>query len=164
MPPPNKNNPYAKAAGAYDTHAQAHTPDQRELEARILLKANRMMQELLDNWENISAQQIEDALKYNRQIWMLFYDTALENKDGGRPNDLRNNIINLANFIFKREMEILADPQKQKFDVLLNINREISAGLMTQNAATEAKRREEQSSSSGGSAPPPSGSSTDISG
>lgn len=129
------NNPYATAAGAYGTNAQKHTPDQRELEGRVLLKAAKMIQDLQADWDNVSTQILEETLKYNRQIWMMFYDTALENPEnpGGveRPNDLRSNIINLANFIFKRELDIMADPQKQKLDVLININREIAAGLMT---------------------------------
>jgi flagellar biosynthesis activator protein FlaF len=129
------NNPYASAAGAYGSHAQKHTPDQRELEGRVLLKAARMIQDLQNDWDNITPDILEQTLKYNRQIWMMFYDTALENPptpDGTqRPNDLRSNIINLANFIFKRELEIMAKPEKQKLDVLVNINREIAAGLMT---------------------------------
>ncbi len=153
---PNKDNPYAKATSAYDNHAQAHTTDQRELEGRILLKSNRKIQALIDGWDDRSKDALEEALTYNRQIWLLFYDTALENKDGDRPNDLRSNIVNLANFIFKRELEITSNPRKEKLDILISINREIAAGLMT---------RQQQS------APPvsppqhkPSGMRTDISG
>ena len=129
----NPQNPYAKASGAYDTNAQTNAGSQREMEGRILLKSNKQLQAVLDNWDNQAKDQLADALTYNRQIWMLFYDTALENKDGGRPSDLRSNIVNLANFIFKRELDILADPKPQKLDVLININREIAAGLMVNN-------------------------------
>lgn len=140
----NKNNPYAQAAGAYDTNAQANAGNQRELEARVLLKSNRMLQQLIDGWDDRPKDLLEETLKYNRQVWMLFYDTALENKDGDRPNDLRSNIVNLANFIFKREMEIMANPQKEKLDILININREISAGLMiNQENETTAKPAQE---------------------
>lgn len=124
-------NPYAQAAGAYGDNAQKHTPDQRELEGRILLKAANMLTNLQSDWENVTPQILEETLKYNRQIWMIFYDTALENPEGNRPNDLRSNIINLANFIFKREVDIMAKPEKQKLDILISINREIAAGLMT---------------------------------
>ncbi len=134
---PNKptNNPYAQAAGAYGTHAQKHTPDQRELEARVLLKSAKMLQDLRDGWAGANYELIEATLKYNRQIWMMFYDTAVENREGEeRPNDLRSNIINLANFIFKREMDILTDKNRveapQRLDVLISINREIAAGLL----------------------------------
>lgn len=123
-------NPYAKAAGAYGDHAQKHTTDQRELEGRVLLKSARMLQDLQEQWDNSNRDLIESTLKYNRQIWLMFYDAALENPEGNRPNDLRSNIINLSNFVFKREVEILTHPSKEKLDVLININKEIAAGLM----------------------------------
>lgn len=131
MPSSNHpDNPYAKAAGAYGNHSQKHTPDPRELEARVLLKSANMISELQDNWENKDKEEIEEMLRYNRQIWVLFYDTAKENPEGALPDSIRNNIINLANFVFKHSVGILADPQKEKFDILKEINREIAAGLM----------------------------------
>jgi flagellar protein FlaF len=129
MQPPN--TPHAKAAGAYGDHARQHTPDQRELEARILLKSAKTISDIQADWENLNIAVLSEALQYNRQVWMVFYDTALENPEGDRPNDLRSNIINLANFVFKREMEILSEPTKEKLTVLININKEIAAGLMT---------------------------------
>lgn len=141
-------NPYAKAAGAYDNNAQKNSSSQREMEARILLKANRMLQTLQADWDNLDKVALEEALTYNRKIWMLFYDTALENKDGGRPNDLRSNIVNLANFIFKREIEILTDAKKEKLDILISINREIAAGLMTAPATEPVAPVEKQQGTS----------------
>ncbi len=128
---PTPNNPYASAASAYGSHAQQHTPDQRETEARVLLKAAQMFRDLQSNWDSANLEVIEATLKYNRNVWMMFYDTALENPEGNRPNDLRSNIVNLANFIFKREIDIMSDPKKEKLDILVNINREIAAGLMS---------------------------------
>lgn len=125
-------NPYASAAGVYGDHAQKHTPDQRELEARVLLKSAAMLQGLQNDWGNVSKEILQETLEYNRQIWMLFYDTALENPEGNRPNDLRSNIINLANFIFKREVDIMSKPEPKKLDAIININRELATGLMQQ--------------------------------
>lgn len=139
MPNNKQNNPYAQAAGAYDQSAQSHTPDQRELEGRVLLKAARMIKDLQDNWDSVNAELLESTLKYNRQVWMMFYDTALENPEGDRPNDLRSNIINLANFIFKRELEIMAAPEKEKLNILININKEIAAGLMSKPISAAAE-------------------------
>jgi flagellar protein FlaF len=145
---PNNNNPYASAAGAYGQNAQKHTPDQRELEGRVLLKAAGMIKALQEDWDNIDPIKLEETLTYNRQIWMLFYDTALENPEnpGGviRPNDLRSNIINLANFVFKRQLDIMAAPEKQKLDILININREIAEGLLTKPAASAADKSGEK--------------------
>jgi len=141
-PPSSVNtpaNPYAQAAGAYGDNAQKHTPDQRELEARVLLKSTKSLQDLQDSWGSQTPENLEEVLNYNRQIWMMFYDAAIENTEGDRPGDLRSNIINLANFIFKREVEILARPESQKLDSLISINREIAAGLMTRPPATDSK-------------------------
>ena len=124
----DNNDTHSKAAGAYDD-AQQNTSDQRELEARILLKSNRMIQQLTTMWDTRPDELLEETLKYNRNIWMLFYDTAMEKKENAQPDALRKNIINLANFIFKREMDILANPDKGKLDILLSINNEIAAGL-----------------------------------
>lgn len=152
LPPDNKRSQkdHAAAAGAYGESIQKNTPDQRELEAHVLLKSTKFLQDLQGDWENMTPEVLEETLKYNRQIWMMFYDTALENPEGDRPNDLRSNIINLANFIFKRELEILGSPAKEKLDVLININREIAAGLMSQ-AANSDQEQENKKPPEGGS-------------
>lgn len=127
-----QGNAHTDAASAYGAHAQKHAVDPRETEGRVLLKAANRLKDLQDNWDKTSTASISEVLKYNRQIWMMFFDTAIEDTEGTRPLELRSNIVNLANFIFKREIEIMADPKKEKLDVLININREIAAGLLTQ--------------------------------
>lgn len=125
-----EDQPHKKAASTYDANAKNMAGNQRELEAQVLLKSNRNIQQLVTMWDTRPDDLLEETLKYNRNIWMLFYDTAMEDQDDLRPDALRGNIINLANFIFKREMDILANPEKGKLDVLININREIATGLM----------------------------------
>lgn len=124
-------NPHAAAAGAYDSHAQAHTPDQREVEARVLLKAAKAFQAIQSRWDEVSPEELEGALTYNRQIWLMFVDTAVEDDDPARPVALRNNIANLGVFIFNQTVDILASPEQKKLDILIDINREIAAGLMS---------------------------------
>lgn len=135
-------NAHANAAGAYGSNAQQFTSDQRELEGHVLLKSAKMLQDLQNDWDSMTNDILEQTLKYNRQIWMLFYDAALENPEGDRPNDLRSNIINLANFIFKHELNIMADPKKEKLSSLININRDIAAGLMTKKQTDENNAKE----------------------
>ncbi|MCB1538592.1 MAG: flagellar biosynthesis regulator FlaF [Rhodospirillales bacterium] len=122
-------NPHAHAAGKYGKTAK-ETPDQRDLEGQLLLKAANEIQKLHDNWDMATPEDIDNILTYNRKLWMLFFDTAIENPDD-RPVDLRNNIVNLCNFIFKRSLNILSEPSKEKLRVLVDINRQIAAGLMT---------------------------------
>ncbi|MAF97246.1 MAG: flagellar FlaF family protein [Micavibrio sp.] len=128
--PPADNNPFAQAAGAYGNTSK-QTPNQRELEAHVLMKSARMLNDVRENWDQGSEEALNDALQYNRQIWMVFYDTAVENENSGQSNDFRSNIINLANFIFKREIDIRSNPEKDLLDALISINKELSAGLMS---------------------------------
>ncbi len=130
-------NPHASAAGAYGDHARKHTPDQRELEGRVLLKAAQNFTDLQNNWESMTQEKLDNALTHNRQIWMMFVDNAMEDKNPDRPNSLRNNIANLGAFIFKHSINTLAQPQKEKLNILIEINREIAAGLMTKPTGAE---------------------------
>lgn len=149
MPPADNNQDtnskaHATAAGVYGNNVQKNTPDQRELEAFVLLKSAKFLQDIQNDWDNVTPDIIEETLRYNRQIWVMFYDNALQNPDGNRPNDLRSNIVNLANFVFKREMEIMGAPEKNKLDVLVNINREIAAGLMEKSVNNDENKEKEQ--------------------
>ena len=131
QPPPGSNRAHANAAGAYSRHAQTTTTDPRELEARALLNMVNKMENLQSRWETVTSVELDDVLRNNRQIWMMFVDTALEDKSAERTNELRSNIASLGAYVFKRTLDILADPKKEKLDVLIDINRDIAAGLMT---------------------------------
>ena len=160
MPPGKHNqphNPYASAAGAYGTHSQKNSNDPREVEARVLLKSAQFMVDLQREWDNRPKEALEDILKYNRSIWMMFYDTAVGNTDGGRPEDLRNNIYNLANFVFKRELDILSKPEAKKLDILIKINRDIAGGLMKSIGNAPAPQDSAATEESADTKKPPSG-------
>lgn len=144
---PNNKNPYASAAGTYDKNAQQNTPDQREMEARVLLKAVKTFQEIQKHWDTITAEELDDALKFNRQIWMMFVDTAVEDNSGDRPLALRNNIANLGVYIFNHTLEILGNPKPEKLNILIDINREIAAGLMTRPATPKKELTPESGTS-----------------
>lgn len=151
---PPSHDKHAAAANVYGSNIQKNTPDQRELEAHVLLKSAKFLQDIQNDWDNVTPEILEETLKYNRQIWMMFYDTALENPEGDRPNDLRSNIINLANYVFKREIEIMSNPSKEKLNVLINVNREIAAGLMSNAKTAEPANNSEDTKK------PPEGGST----
>ena len=150
----NTNNPYAQASGVYGQQAREGV-SQRELEGQLLLKSAKEIQNLQDKWDKATTEDIDNVLSYNRKLWMVFFDTAVANPDASeeRPLDLRNNIVNLCNFIFKRSIDIMADPKKEKLNVLIDINREVAAGLLTNNNTNKP----EQSTSSGEPPKSPSG-------
>lgn len=152
---PQQNNPYGSAAGAYGENAKQNAGDPREVEARALLKSAQHLQTLYDQWDEFSAERqiVEDALRYNRTLWMMFYDNAIEDDNEERTADLRSNIVNLANFVFKRTIEIQSDAERnrEKLSVLININREVASGLLQsvkndQQGSTEGKSAQTMSS------------------
>lgn len=131
------NNTHITAAGAYSKNAQAAAIDPREIEARALMSTVTKMQDLQSRWDSVKAEEMDDVLRINRQIWMIFVDNAMAEENKDRPAQLRNNIANLGAYVFKRTMEVLADPKKEKLDVLIDINREIAAGLMSKPKAED---------------------------
>lgn len=135
------NDPYTRASAIYGDKALESETDQRDTEIRVLNQAARRLQNIYDDFENTSLEDLHNVLRYNRKIWLVFFDTAAENPGDERPQDLRNNIANLANFIFQREAEIWdvqGEERRNKLEILITINREIAGGLMDQ------KKREKQ--------------------
>lgn len=122
-------DPYRQAVAAYANPGRQST-DQRALEADALLKAARRLEDVLRTWPSAGEAALEEALLYNRKLWMIF---AAEAADGaGRlPDEVRNNIASIALFVFKRSLELLAAPAADKVEALIEINRSLAAGLLT---------------------------------
>ena len=134
-------NPHASAVGTYANHAKNHESDQRMIEGQALINTANTLQYIKDNFDQCTIEDLEKALTYNRKLWTVFYDTAVENKyEAETPTSLRQNILNLSLFVFKHTLDVQADPKQEKLDVLIDINRNIAAGLMqgAENAKTDA--------------------------
>lgn len=134
----NAQNPYSKASDAYGM-AAAET-DQRMMEGRILLKAATMLELLaqrLEGTERVPLEDIGDILDYNQKLWQLFVDEA-QNKEHPLPADIKKNILTLGVYVFKRTLEVLIDTKPEKLKVLIDINRNIAAGLMKMQAQSLA--------------------------
>ncbi len=116
---------YARAA------KQGNNP--RELEASVLLKAASQLQRIKESWPAMVAKELHPALIYNRKLWTIFA-TSVTESDSPLPTDVRQNIANLAVFIFKQTIEVQANPAPERLDSLININRQIAAGLLQRSA------------------------------
>lgn len=99
----------------------------RERESALLMKAAAGLQKVKDEWPN-SFDDLQPALNFNRKLWTIFM-TAVTKEDSPLPVELRQNIANLGLFVMKQTMTIQAEPSANKLTVLININREIAAGL-----------------------------------
>jgi flagellar protein FlaF len=115
------------AANVYGKNAiQSASP--RELEADLLLKAASRLQAVKDGW-NGSKPDLEDALLYNRKLWTIFL-TSVIGSENPLPTEIRQNVANLGLFVMNQTLSVLANPRLEQLSSLININRELAAGLL----------------------------------
>jgi len=114
------------AHDAYSETAKV-TRAPRQLEASLLLKAASQLQEVHDNWSD-DTSTLESVLHYNRRLWTVFVGAVAE-EDSPLPVEIRNNVASLGVFIFKHSLEVQEDPSPEKLLALININKEVAAGL-----------------------------------
>ncbi len=101
--------------------------NEAELEVRALIKTASALNRIKENWEN-SGDELQQALEKNRRLWSILA-SAMKEDDCPQPAEIKQNILNLASFIFKRTIEVISSPTPEKLDILININMNIAKGL-----------------------------------
>lgn len=129
-------DPYRRAVGAYSRGGRGLI-DQRHLEGDVLLQAAQRLDELRRRWSPELYSELDSALLYNRKLWTIFA-AEMGNDASELPLQLRNNIASIAVFVFKRSLELLAKPAAEPIAALVEINRNIAAGLLAAPAAAAA--------------------------
>lgn len=116
------------AAQAYGTVAQ-QTASPRDLEANLLLKAASRLQAVHDQWEQQQSKAaLDSALLFNRKLWTIFL-TSVTNGDNPLPPAVRQNVANIGVFVMNQTLSMSANPKREQLPGLININRELAAGL-----------------------------------
>ena len=110
-------------AQAYGNVA-AKTSNPRELEASLLLDAASRLQAAKE-----ARGDTLNALNHNRKLWTLLISAAT-NKDNPLDKSIRQNIANLGLFVCKQSVNAQLDPKPDNLAPLININRELAAGLL----------------------------------
>ena len=119
------------AKSPIDVYQSVHkeTMSGRELESHVLMKAVATLKECQAKWDEPGQfQRLDDALRYNQRLW-TFFQAELTDEESQLPKALRQDLLKLSVFIDKRTFEIMAYPEKEKLDILININRNIAEGL-----------------------------------
>ena len=114
------------AAHAYQKVGK-QTVSPRVLEANLLSRAAAQLQMVRDNWDT-RRHELREALLFNRKLWNIFL-TSVTGEESQLPDKLRENIANLGLFVMKQTVSMQDNPVPQKLDTLININRELAAGL-----------------------------------
>jgi flagellar biosynthesis activator protein FlaF len=116
------------AAQAYSKVA-TQTCSPRELEADLLLKAAAQLQAVVDKWDGSKSSEYHDALTYNRKLWVILF-SAVSSADNPLPVETRQNVANLGLFIFNETVELTTEPNRERVVFLVDINRQVAAGLL----------------------------------
>lgn len=130
--PQQTNNPYGNASAAYSNNKAAGLSDPRTLEAQVLLKSASRLDVLRTRMKQegkLPLSEIMPDLEYNKKLWIVFADGAADSNHE-LPQEIKNNIGSLAIFMFKRTIDMMAEPKPEKLDVMIDINRQIASGLM----------------------------------
>lgn len=103
---------------------------QNELEARALVRTASRLNKIKENWKG-SCPELNEALDLNRKLWTILVSDATE-ESNPLPFEIKQNVFNLAHFIFKHTFSVMARPTPQSLEVLININMNIARGLNEQ--------------------------------
>lgn len=107
----------------------------RETEGRALLEAARRLAAVQEKPDD--RDSFLENVRLNWRLWTIF-QAELTMSESEVPLEIRQNLLNLCNFVDKRTVEILADPRPESLTVLININRNIAAGLLAEPNTTDA--------------------------
>ena len=100
------------------------------------MKAASRLQAIREDWVGKRAE-LDEALTFNRKLWTILVTSATD-ADNPLPQAIKNNIANLAIFVFERTITVMSEPAPEKLAALVTINREIAAGLRAQPAPANA--------------------------
>lgn len=121
---------YQNPANTYATMQKEHLSG-RELEASVLTRAGIMLKQVQDNWDSSERDaKLLEAIKFNQKVWS-FFQAELSDPENPLPKNLREDILNLSLFIDKRLFEVMANPDKDKLQIVIDIDFNIAAGLRT---------------------------------
>ena len=91
------------------------------------MKAATRLQLIRDDWAGRRGE-LDESLTYNRKLWTVLVTSATD-AENPLPLPIKNNIANLAIFVFERTITVMTEPAPEKLAALVMINRELAAGL-----------------------------------
>jgi len=107
--------------------AGTYGQSQSEIEAGALVRTAAKMNEAKKNYDN-DKNAFYEALTRNRKLWAILVSNINE-PNNGMSHDLRQNLANLAYFIFKQTIKLMAGNDIKGVDVLIEINMNVAKGL-----------------------------------
>jgi len=108
------------------TMAMEHASPEQTLAWGLTTTARKMQAVIAPD---TPRDQVLDAVRLNWRLWTIIQAEQAD-PDCQTPRGIREGLLNLSNFVDKRSVDLLAAPTPEKLEVLININRNIAAGLL----------------------------------
>ena len=102
--------------------------DPRQTEAYALVEIARRMDTARQNTKS-SRDELVEVYQLNWRLWTIF-QSELSSPESQLPDEIKINMLQLANFVDSHTLQHMKDPTPEGLDVLININRQVGAGLL----------------------------------
>jgi flagellar protein FlaF len=100
----------------------------REVEAMAFTKAAVLLEEA--KGKTGSIEEYAKALRFNHLLWTII-QADLTEPENQLPDEIKANIMSLSIFVDKQTTKAMRSSNAIDLDVLININRNLAAGLRT---------------------------------
>jgi flagellar biosynthesis activator protein FlaF len=107
----------------------------REVEAMAFTKAAVLLEDAKKHVDNID--EYSKALRFNHLLWTII-QADLTEPENELPDEIKANVMSLSIFVDKQTTKALRSSTPTDLDVLININRNLAAGLRSNPEAGEA--------------------------
>ena len=111
--------------GAY-AQQQKRNLTPREVEAMAFTKAALLLEDAKKFTNNIA--EYSKALRFNHLLWTII-QADLTDPENQLPPEIKANVMSLSIFVDKQTTKALRSSAATDLDVLININRNLAAGL-----------------------------------
>lgn len=107
--------------------AQANNGRPQTTESLALMQAARRLNAARDAVEQ-NVEGYREALRLNWRLWTIIQcDVASD--ENNLPDELKANIMSLSIFVDRQTLDALNAPAASKLGILIDINRNVAAGL-----------------------------------
>ena len=135
-------NVYATQLEAYRTAKNSSNMSGREIEAAALTRCATMLSDCQKHWDSpVRDKELDEALCTNQRVWSIL-QSELVRPDNPLPKKLKEDLLTLSVFIDKRIIEVMANPESAKLNILIDINLNLAAGLNSMPANEEISEKE----------------------
>jgi flagellar protein FlaF len=115
--------------------AEANGGKPQTTESRALIEAARRLNAARDAVEQ-NLEGYREALRLNWRLWTIIQcDVASD--ENTLPEALKANILSLSIFVDRQTLDALDAPAASKLGILIDINRNVAAGLSARPAQAE---------------------------